>query len=242
MLNVCGRVRSANLLTASSKSAKSSSVSFSSSNTSKASLYCATKLAFISALVCRIPYFNPSFVLTRFLGRTREAVKVYQNFRQGVNFARNKGQLQNRPGRSRYPEADTLREMTSRFGHSVSHPVRGFPRADLGLPIIFHFQGHGEPADQTLQGRETGQQRFASPVIAKAAVVDGQFVPLVMVLDSPHVWQGRGVEFKGLEAVEVTDLNLSEDKLSKIPPLHGLPIREAFKKFIRENGFQEEPL
>jgi CRISPR-associated protein Cmr1 len=168
-----------------------------------------------------------------------KAVAAYRDFRQGVGFARNKGQQPNRPGRSRYPEPDTLRELTRRFGHQAIHPVRGFPRADLGLPIIFHFQGQGEPSDQTLQGRQEGKQRFASPVITKAAVIDGQFTPLVMVLGSPHVWQGPGVELKGQGSVEVTDINLPREKLNQISPLNGLPIREAFKAFVKSQNFTE---
>jgi CRISPR-associated protein Cmr1 len=172
-----------------------------------------------------------------------DAVAVYRDFRQSVGFARNRGQQPNRPGRSRYPEPDTLRRLTNRHApqHVPTHPVRGFPRADLGLPIIFHFMDEraGDPSDQTLQGKQEGKQRFASPIITKAAVIDGQIVPLVMVLDSPHVWQGPGVELKGRGSVEPDDINLSREKLSKIPPLNGLPIREAFKAFVKSQNFTE---
>jgi CRISPR-associated protein Cmr1 len=169
----------------------------------------------------------------------KEAVEVYKEFRQGVGFARNPGQQGNRPGRSRYPEPDTLREITRRFGHQVIHPVRGFPRADLGLPIIFHFQGQDEPGDQTLQGQRDGKQRFASPIITKAAVIGGQFVPMVLVLDSPHVWENNVVELKGQREVGADEINLPRDRLSEIPPLNGLPVREAFKEFVRDSGFNE---
>ena len=168
-----------------------------------------------------------------------KAVATYRDFRQGPGFARNEGREHNRPGRSRYPEPDTLRDLTRRYGHQVIHPVRGFPRADLGLPIIFHFQGQGEPSDQTLQGQETGRQRFASPVITKAASIDGQYVPLVMVLDSPHVWDGPGVELKGQREVSRQEMELSEGERRRIPPMNGLPIREAFKQFVRNEGFRE---
>lgn len=161
------------------------------------------------------------------------AVGVYRDFRQGVGFARNKGQQANRPGRSRYPEPDTLREMTRRYGHEVIHPVRGFPRADLGLPIIFHFQDaqkKGEPTDQTLQGRQAGQQRFASPVITKVARIGGEYLPLVLVLNSPNVWDGPGVELKGRGEVRREQVDLNSETLRQIPPLEGLPIRKAFER------------
>lgn len=171
-----------------------------------------------------------------------EAVAVYRDFRQGVDFARNEGQQKNRPGRSRYPEPDTLRDLTRRYGHDVIHPVRGFPRADLGLPIIFHFQGQGEPSDQTLQGRVPGKQRFASPVITKAARIDGQYVPLVMVLDSPHVWEGPGVEIKGQGEIRPEQMNLSPEKRRQIRPLNGLPVRDALAHFVQSRKFTEVTL
>ncbi|WP_197050733.1 type III-B CRISPR module RAMP protein Cmr1 [Deinococcus sp. YIM 77859] len=171
-----------------------------------------------------------------------EAVAVYRDFRQGVDFARNKGQQSNRPGRSRYPEPDTLRDLTWRYGHQVIHPVRGFPRADLGLPIIFHFQGQGEPDDQTLQGSREGRQRFASPVVTKAARIGGEYVPLVLVLDSPHVWDGPGVELRGQGEVKTRQINLSPEELRQIPPLDGRPVREALVQYARTQGFQEVSL
>lgn len=170
------------------------------------------------------------------------AVAVYRDFRQGVGFARNKGQQPNRPGRSRYPEPDTLRERTRSYGHEVIHPVRGFPRADLGLPIIFHFQGQGEPSDQTLQGSQAGQQRFASPVVTKAVRLGSKYLPLVLVLDSPHVWDGPGVELKGQGEVRTSEMNLNPETLRQIPPLAGLPVREALLKYAQGQGFREVSL
>jgi CRISPR-associated protein Cmr1 len=176
-----------------------------------------------------------------------EAVTVYRDFRQAIDFARNPGQQPNRPGRSRYPEPDTLRRLTNRHArqHAPTHPVDGFPRADLGLPIIFHFKDEraGDPSDQTLQGAQEGKQRFASPVITKAAVIDGQTVPLVMVLDSPHVWEGGPIELKGQRnGVPTGQINLSAAELQKISPLSGHPIREALKRYVKSKGFSEVSL
>lgn len=173
-----------------------------------------------------------------------EAVKRYRDFRQGERFARNEGKEPNRPGRSRYPEPDTLRRITRQCAsnHEPTHQVCGFPRADLGLPIIFHFQGKGDPSDQTLQGKNEGQQRFASPVITKVAKIDDQYLPLIMLLDSPHVWEGPPLELKNQREVKATEINLPKSDLANIMPLQGLPIREAFKKYIQEEGFSEVKL
>src|SRR5208283_5405896 len=70
---------------------------------------------------------------------------MYRYFRQGEGFARNPG-----PARSCYPEAETVRRIRRRrmFKHEpwVDMPD-GFPRAEFGLPIVFHFKDEeqGEP-------------------------------------------------------------------------------------------------
>lgn len=175
-----------------------------------------------------------------------EAVEIYQTFRQGVNVGRNEGQSRNRPGRSRYPEADTLRRWSGQHSlrHEPRHPVDGYPRADLGLPIIFHFQGN-ELVDHTLQGRTTGRQRFASPVITKAIRYGSEYRPLIVMLDSPHVWENPDqIEIKGKKTKEVTreEIELTPEERQKIRPLGdqgGQPIREAFLSFIQREGFEE---
>lgn len=171
-----------------------------------------------------------------------EAVALYRDFRQGVGVGRNEGRERNRPGRSRYPEPDTLRDITRQYGHQTIHPVRGFPRANLGLPIIFHFQGQGEPSDQALQGRETGKQRFASPVLTKAVKVGGQWLPMLALLQSPDVWEGGEIELKGGHPISTSEINLSPRELAQIKPLAGLPIRDALVDFAREEGWHEVTL
>mgnify|MGYP000225488933 CR=1 FL=1 len=92
-----------------------------------------------------------------------ELLKKLKNFRQ----ERNPGRERNRPGRSRWPEADALRRITgerARLHFEDITKVDAFPRAAFGLPIIFHFKDSGDP-DATLQVE--GHERFASPLILK---------------------------------------------------------------------------
>ena len=187
-----------------------------------------------------------------------EAVRVYSNFRQGDGVARtsSKGRppvngKKAPPGRSFWPEPDSLRRATGR--HATKHPPRhpnseGFPRADLGLPIGFQFKDEkaGDPPKLTLQGAHEGQERFASPVITKAACIEGEYYPLIMLLDSPHVWQSPGgVTLVMTARKQAVTRRISDDKLQFVQqhkPQNGLSVREAFKKFVRENGFQEARL
>jgi len=124
----------------------------------------------------------------------------FKHFRQGVDFGRTPGQQSNRPGRSRWPEPETLREITElnadrqRSGHPrlSAIPSDALPRAELGLPIVFHFQGQGEPQDTVLYPSDDAdgkkRERMASPLILKPlALGNGNALPLILRLKSPDL-------------------------------------------------------
>ncbi len=123
-------------------------------------------------------------------------ISHYSHFRQGKDFARNAGSG-SRPGRSRWPEAETIRQIAKmrnpKHQPFPEHPTPAFPRAALGLPIITHFQnGHGErdPDDSELLpyfGREL-QTRMASPLILKPLILSDakKALPLIIRLGGPE--------------------------------------------------------
>lgn len=180
----------------------------------------------------------------------KEAVEVYREFRQGKGYARNPGSNPNMPaklGRSRYPEADSIRGLYKGRGwrHAVQHPVVGFPRADLGLPIVFHFQEEGPDEDFTLESASEFGARFASPVITKAVKIGGRYAPAIILLDAPHVWEAGdlvlklGQEKKGIAKPHV---DLPQQERQKVPPLREVgapPIREALIEFAKSRNFKE---
>lgn len=104
------------------------------------------------------------------------AVGALQRFRQGKDIGRNPGQGK-RPGRSRWPEPDTIRHVTGKHApmHEPRLPVavdRFYPRAAFGLPIVFHFKDQGDPGtddrkapDPTLE--PVSGDRMASPLILR---------------------------------------------------------------------------
>jgi CRISPR-associated protein Cmr1 len=181
-------------------------------------------------------------------------IKLYRFFRQGEGFARNPGARDRDPGRSLYPEAETIRRITRR--RMPKHePWKGmpdgFPRAELGLPIVFQFKGadQGEPAATTLYPFVEGKaaERMASPLILKPlALSRDSALPMIVCLNTA-----------GILTVELQD----ENKRC-LTPRHAVPVRsaafdakgsplcglspvgsavEAFLAFARAADFTEQP-
>ena len=112
----------------------------------------------------------------------KDAVGALQRFRQ-KDVGRNPGQG-NRPGRSRWPEPDTIRHVTgtNATAHEPEHRVaEGFyPRAAFGMPIVFHFKDRGDPRDQVLN--PDGHDRMASPLILRPWFDGKQYRPVALLL------------------------------------------------------------
>ena len=114
----------------------------------------------------------------------RKAIHDFKAFRQGENMGRNKGQGKT-PGRSRWPEPDTLRRIyrTRSRNHTPIHQAGNyFPRATFGLPIQFKFKDErrGEPKQSTLIPKE--KERMASPLILRAYNDRGTWKPAALLL------------------------------------------------------------
>ena len=137
-------------------------------------------------------------------GAWKEAIEKLRKFRQGENLGRNPGMQPNRPGRSRWPEADSIRQITGHYaaGHAPAHPARlAFPRAVFGLPIVTHYNGNHEPADTTLSPLLRGekQDRLSSPLILKAMWNGSDYnpyTPIALLLPHDHVSQ-MGLQLEG---------------------------------------------
>lgn len=110
-------------------------------------------------------------------------------FRQSIPFARRPG-----PGRSKWPEADSLRAHTGRGSAShmasatLQNPLNepGFPRAMLGLPIVFHFR---DQDDQSWNGGTleplSGQRMASSFILRPLKAGDGQVAGIALPLRAP---------------------------------------------------------
>jgi CRISPR-associated protein Cmr1 len=148
-------------------------------------------------------------------------IRRYAAFRQ----SRAKGNT----GRSNWPEAETIRNITGRRYYRDLHHPQKFPRAAFGLPIIFHFKDDqkGDPKDTTLQGAEKDYERLASPLILRPLVCKGgSAVGLAAIL--------KGIYIPPLvlkEVGESVEAQLSEQDLTMLPNLnldHQTNILQAF--------------
>lgn len=184
----------------------------------------------------------------------KKVVGLLQEFRQGVGIARNPGQQNNRPGRSRYPEPESIRRVTGKrpamHGRLQHIPDDAFPRAEFGLPIVFHFQGQGEPPDTVLYPSNAvngdPRERMASALILKPlGLANGKAVPLIMHLVTPlltGVDLKQGNQFLTLPATTaIRDGRLATYENSPLSRAASGSALEAFLLHARQgnNGFRE---
>jgi CRISPR-associated protein Cmr1 len=165
----------------------------------------------------------------------KRAIGALQQFRQGPGFGRNRGnQTTNhpRPGRSRWPEPDTIRELTNTHApqHEPVHPAKGrwFPRAYFGLPIIFHFKDKEDPGDATL--KPSGKERMASPIILRpywsgsewrAAALALPMVDASRILQNLHLQVGRhSYTVWAWPSIDEKEKDQRKKLAEKIGPLH----------------------
>lgn len=168
---------------------------------------------------------NPLEALEKGLG-------LLQKFRQGPGVGRNPGETSKRPGRSRWPEPETIRKLTRRSDPRHFVNVDKFPRAAFGMPVIFHFQSREDPVDTSLQ--PVGRERMASPLILRPVERNGRWICIGIRLPDralPRLELKQGKESFPAEA------HLSPQEAARIRPLseYGAaesdPI-EAFRLFV----------
>jgi CRISPR-associated protein Cmr1 len=176
----------------------------------------------------------------------KNAFKPLRDFRQAEDIGRNKGSQ--RPGRSRWPEPDTLRRI---FRYSPQHKPDpdmpdGFPRAMFGLPIIFEFRGDPkDPPKSELYPR--GKKRMGSPIILRPLKMQNtQNLPMAVFLSVPAP---EFLEIKGRKTSFGVDSIVSPVFAKyRNSPILGRSINgnaiEAFIAYLKdeERGFQEVSL
>lgn len=127
-------------------------------------------------------------------------------------------------GTSRWPEANEVRRLFDRDpilvkGVTKSDLVQKFPRANFGLPIIFHMpHDKGLPENITLQGAEKSYNRLASPLILRPLACKKGAVGLAAILESPRIPPG-GLKLKNAPYEPSVESKLEPSDIKKIPSL-----------------------
>lgn len=175
------------------------------------------------------------------------AIDLLKEFRQGEDVGRNPGSQRNRPGRSRWPEPDTIRRITNQGSQHHRQSITGagnaFPRAEYGLPIVFHFMNE-QGLDCELYPADS--ERMGSPLILRPLGVgaDGnESVPIILQLNTTIPTKLRLKQ-------ETPDLLANQEFVirdKKLTEYNSSPMRsrspsgsalESFIAFAKENGFR----
>ncbi len=177
-----------------------------------------------------------------------KALNKLKAFRQGRGFAREQGDQ--RPGRSRWPEADKIRRLTSRIrAHTPRFNSECYwPRAGFGLPIGGQFvtsrgREEDEPGNFLIKWRddEDSHDRLASPLILKPlTLTNDKFVPCALWLNRGYP-EGGEVFVDGLTGSEAPfdKLTGKGDEVLFKPLKDKETLREAFLDWLGTQDFKE---
>lgn len=182
----------------------------------------------------------------------KEALDWLKVFRQGD--ADGRPARAGKYGRSKWPEADSLRNATGKWsnGHAPRHPSSSsWPRAEFGLPIPIKFapkDSHHEPgASELVWSDAAGKEhpRLASPLVLKPLqLAGGGFVALGLWLNR-RTPPGGSVHPKGghgARAASPFGAALPSEAAALYRPLQGRDsVAEAFIHWVRSRGGQVYP-
>jgi CRISPR-associated protein Cmr1 len=175
----------------------------------------------------------------------KRAVDPLRELRQGSDVGRNPpAPDSNRPGRSRWPEADMIRRVSGRHAtlHAPEHPVHGYyPRAAFGLPVVFHFKDRDDPTDHILEP-DGDFDRMASPLILRP-YWDGQgYRPAALLLPGWERALRQDLKLKGTPhrrlSVWPGDPATQQETAGQIKPMvgRGADPLTAFLDFFAKGG------
>ena len=177
------------------------------------------------------------------------ALEQYRRYRQQRNDSNENGK--NR-GRSHWPEPDSIRMLTGqgnpRHKKPITDPIPAFPRAALGLPIIFQFVHENGLEKVTIKGKQPGKkdpaERMSSPVITKAIFYNNKWQSAVIILPRQDalnittVHDIKNVKSKE-EIIGVKDERYITIKTKYNPTQRADNAIDGFENYIKNNGFNK---
>jgi CRISPR-associated protein Cmr1 len=131
----------------------------------------------------------------------------------------------NKYGHSDWTEPNAIRRIFNKTfrGPHANRPIDKFPRAQFGLPIVFHM-AHDNGIDTILQGEDKGddrKDRLASPLILKPlACQDNKALGLALILEGIALPEPLILK-DAPEGKNVVEASLTQQEAKQIPPLNG---------------------
>lgn len=164
-----------------------------------------------------------------------ELIEKLKSFRQ---YRRDKNTGRPSPfGKSQWPEPDAIRRL---IGKRKGVGVEKFPRADFGLPIIFHMP-HDGGIKVTLKGQgvrnDDGDfERLASPLILRPIRCTDGAVGMALILEAPRTPPG-GLLLDGENGRNLVHSTLSDEEARqltrRLEPLDNqTDVLQAFLQFL----------
>lgn len=180
----------------------------------------------------------------------KKLIEKLSQFRQ----ERNPKTQKNRPGRSKWPEPERIRELTKQrlnqgyqSHQSIEPKLEEFPRAAFGLPIVFQFQqaSNNNPNDRDFDPRKTilhpsNYERLSSPLILRPlACTNGKAAGLALILGTGKSLDELGVTLTTQEGNQESwpvKTELDKDKAKKIVRPDGTKLlgdeKDVLKAFL----------
>ncbi len=191
------------------------------------------------------------------LSAWKVALACLKRFRQGEKIGRDLGRGK-RPGRSRWPEAESIRELAMEQNSKRNRndlrlkakdsriPTKYFPRAEFGLPIIFEIRN--ENLKPTLIPGNN-HERMASPLVLRPLrFSDGSHAALIYLFKTPPIREAllkpgekdllRDELPIGEDQIRSSELNKYQDSPMSSSTNTGSAL-EAFQAFILKHNFQK---
>src|SRR6266542_41064 len=175
----------------------------------------------------------PQILHFQIYGRVKEPEQVHLELINLVKgFRQDRGG--NKFGRSRWPEADEIRRLT-RSGSLTRSNVSAFPRAYLGLPIMFEFASEKWRVPKTTLQSRRGT-RLASPLLLRPYPVGtDKAIGLIVELDGTlGVIEDGLILIEGKERHDVSAVVLDE-QVHEVAPLRGKDHTiDAFFEYVEQ--------
>jgi CRISPR-associated protein Cmr1 len=186
-----------------------------------------------------------------------DVVGLMQTFRQGEKVGRDAGKAPKHPGRSRWPEPESVRNIAKvqkglttrpKYWHPPDPrmPDLAFPRAEYGMPIIIEVRGEG--LKPTLQPTKD-HDRMASPLILRPIKFNNDSFASMIIrlntlpLQSAYLKPGKSDLVAGYP-ISISEISDPKRSAFSDAPRHkfcpgGCSALDAFLSFARTRGFMK---